>query len=293
MLQAVGLHRSFGDFVAVEDATFDVPSGRLVGFVGGNGAGKTTTMRMLMGVLTPDHGEVLFNGEQITGEQRAKIGYMPEERGLYPKQTLISQLAYIGELKGLNRSEAKREASEHLDRFGLGERKSELLESLSLGNQQRVQIIAAVIGSPIALILDEPFSGLDPEAIDEMADVLRQLAELDVPVLFSSHQLDLVDRLCDEIVVLAKGNVVAKGTAEQLRESAPIRYRLVAGEKLDWLTEQPGLTIVEQDECQAILEFSNEESASDFLQLSVNHTRVRNFARLKPTLSEIYQEVTL
>lgn len=265
----------------------------MVGFVGGNGAGKTTTMRMLMGVLEPDSGEVRFGGKPITAQQRARIGYMPEERGLYPKQNLISQLTYIGELKGLSRNDAKQSAQEHLERFGLGERVTELLESLSLGNQQRVQIIAAVIADPIALILDEPFSGLDPEAIDEMAGVLRELTLRDVPVLFSSHQLDLVDRLCDDIVVLSKGNVVAKGSAEELRSQGPVRFRLMSPADPRWIDDHTGARIVEQIDRGVIVELEREALANSFLKSAMASGAVEEFARLKPTLSEIYQEVTL
>lgn len=292
MLSASGLRRTFGDKVAVNSVSFDVPDGRMVGFVGGNGAGKTTTMRMLMGVLEADEGEVLFDGQPVTAEQRAQIGYMPEERGLYPKQSLVSQIAYLGELKGLSRREAKSEASKQLERFDLGDRQDDLLESLSLGNQQRVQIVAAVIGEPIALILDEPFSGLDPTAIDEMAGVLRELTATGVPVLFSSHQLDLVDRLCDEIVVLAKGQVVAQGTVEELRETGPNRYRVATVGAADWVQTLFGDRVVDRDADGATVELHDNDAPEEFLRAAVEHGSVTEFTRIRPTLTDIYQEVT-
>src|SRR5690606_6967476 len=162
MLELHGLTRTFGDNVAVDHVTFDVPAGRLVGFVGGNGAGKTTTMRMIMGVLAPDSGEVLWDGAPGTRELRSRVGYMPEERGLYPKQPVLDQLVYLDQLHGMTRQAARARATELLERFGLGARTKDKVETLSLGNQQRAQIIAAVLGDPVALILDEPFSGLDP-----------------------------------------------------------------------------------------------------------------------------------
>ena len=214
VIEVDGLSRSFGDLRAVDDVSFTVPGGQMTGFVGGNGAGKTTTMRMIMGLLATHAGEVRWNGAPITAANRRRIGYMPEERGLYPKQKALDQLVYLGELSGMTAAAAKASVMDHLERFGLADRASERVEKLSLGNQQRVQIIVALMTTPDALILDEPFSGLDPQAVDSMADLLREHTARGVPVLFSSHQLDLVERLCDRLVVLSTGRVVAAGTPE-------------------------------------------------------------------------------
>ena len=154
----------------------------------------------------------------MTAADRQRFGYMPEERGLYPKQKVADQLAYLGRLSGMSTASARAAIAEHLERFGLTDRADDRVEALSLGNQQRVQIIAALLHGPTALVLDEPFSGLDPAAVDAMADVLRDRAASGVPVLFSSHQLDLVERLCDNLIVLARGRVVAQGSVEALRE---------------------------------------------------------------------------
>src|SRR5829696_1643505 len=182
------LTRTFGEIRAVDDVSFTIGAGRLTGFVGGNGAGKTTTMRMIMGVLSPSGGEVLWEGRPITALDRRRFGYMPEERGLYPKQAVLDQLVYLGRLRGLSASAAKASVTTHLERLGLAARAKDDVEKLSLGNQQRVQIIAALMGHPRALVLDEPFSGLDPAAVDNMADLLREHTAQGVPVLFSSHQ---------------------------------------------------------------------------------------------------------
>ncbi len=173
MLAARGLSRAFGDALVVDEVSFEVRPGRLTGFVGANGAGKTTTMRMLMGVLAPSGGEVLWDGAPITTDQRRGFGYMPEERGLYPRMSLVDQLVFLARLHGLNKTAATDRARHLLDHFGLDDRRDDLLDELSLGNQQRVQIAAALVHRPTALILDEPFSGLDPLAVDSMVDLLH------------------------------------------------------------------------------------------------------------------------
>ena len=222
-IETRGLTRTFGDVRAVDGVDLVVRPGGLTGFVGGNGAGKTTTMRMVMGVLGPTPGEVLWDGRPITAADRRRFGYMPEERGLYPKQKVADQLVYLARLSGMSTADARVGGREHLERFGLADRAKDRVEKRSLGNQQRVQIIAALLHRPTALVLDEPFCGLDPAAVDAMADLLRDHAASGVPVLFSSHQLDLVERLCDRLVVLARGRVVAQGTVDELRAGGPDR----------------------------------------------------------------------
>ncbi|MEI2732102.1 MAG: ATP-binding cassette domain-containing protein [Dermatophilaceae bacterium] len=291
-LQVLGLGRRFGEVTALDDVGFDVPPGRLVGFVGGNGAGKTTTMRIVMGVLAADSGQVHWAGAPATAAERARFGYMPEERGLYPKQKVLDQLVYLGRLHGMSASEARTTATELLESFGLGERLGAKLETLSLGNQQRVQIIAAVLHDPIALILDEPFSGLDPEAVDAMAAVLRSRTAAGVPVLFSSHQLDLVERLCDEVVVLARGRVVAHGTPDALRDTGTRRWRIVLGGDAGWVRGRGDLHVADVDGTTAIVEPLSDRATQDLLAEAVGRGPVHEFARIVPALSEIYREVT-
>ncbi|MDO5627886.1 MAG: ATP-binding cassette domain-containing protein [Mobilicoccus sp.] len=292
MLELDALTKRFGDHAAVDEVSFTVPAGRMVGFVGGNGAGKTTTMRMIMGVLAPTSGEIRWDGVPVTRAERRRFGYMPEERGLYPKQPILTQLTYLGRLRGMDKQAAQERATDLLGRFGLGERVKDKVETLSLGNQQRGQIIASVLGDPIMLVLDEPFSGLDPSAVDQMCALLREHTDAGVPVLFSSHQLDLVDRLCDSIVVLHQGRVVAEGTSAELRSSAPLRYRLVTSGDTGWLAEQPGIEVVETGADGVLLAPSDEAAAERVLAAAVSRGGVAEFARLRPTLSEIYREVT-
>lgn len=293
-----GLTRRFGDFTAVDHVDFVVEQGLMTGFVGGNGAGKTTTMRMIMGVLSVSEGRVLWGGRPITAADQRAIGYMPEERGLYPKQKVADQLVYLGQLKGMRRTRARESAMTLLERLGLAERADDTVESLSLGNQQRVQIAAALMIEPTALILDEPFSGLDPEAVDSMADLLREQTARGVPVLFSSHQLDLVDRLCDRLVVLAKGRVRASGTPEELRGGAPRRHRVVAVRDAGWVREIPGLAVVDVDGPTAVIDLPAEAAADrqqllgELLAEGLRRGGVTELTPLVPPLSEIYREVT-
>ncbi|MGW0178037.1 ABC transporter ATP-binding protein [Nocardia sp. NPDC003345] len=291
MLEVAHLVRRFGEKTAVDDVTFGVEPGVLTGFVGGNGAGKTTTMRMIMGVLATHGGEVRWNGRPVTVADRRGFGYMPEERGLYPKQPVQDQLVYLGRLRGLSAAEGRRRTAELLERFGLGDRAKDKLESLSLGNQQRVQIAAAVVAQPGALILDEPFSGLDPAAVDSMAELLAEYAARGVPVLFSSHQLDLVERLCDRLVILAQGRVVAQGSAAQLRETGALRYRLRASADTGWLNEFTGVSVIERDESGVLLELTG-ATTDQVLTEALARGSVREFAEVRPSVAEIFREVT-
>lgn len=290
-LEVRGLTRTFGDTTVVDNISFSVEPGQMTGFIGANGAGKTTTMRMMMGVLKVTSGEVLWNGRPITRTDRAACGYMPEERGLYPKQSILDQLGYLGQLRGLTRAEALAEAQRLLERFSLGHRKKDKLETLSLGNQQRVQVAAALLHQPSALVLDEPFSGLDPTAVDSMVELLEEHMARGVPVLFSSHQLDLVDRLCDSMVILDGGKVLASGTADELRDSRPLRHRLRCAQDVGWVRGMPGVTVEDVDGCQATVALADDDARHALLQRALD-SGLREFTDLKPTLSEIYREVT-
>jgi ABC-2 type transport system ATP-binding protein len=291
MLQTVELSRRFGDLTAVDRASVTVPGGQLTGFVGGNGAGKTTTMRMIMGVLAVHSGRVLWNGRDATAADRRRFGYMPEERGLYPKQQVLDQLVYLSRLRGIDAATARSSALALLERFGLADRSKERVEKLSLGNQQRVQIIAALMSSPVALILDEPFSGLDPEAVDAMADLLREQTRAGLPVLFSSHQLDLVDRLCDRLVIMSRGRVVAHGTSDELRSGAALRYRLVVDGDAGWVRGVRGVHVVDVDGPVALLEVAEADADQALLRAALSRGQIREFAPVVPALSELYREM--
>jgi ABC-2 type transport system ATP-binding protein len=291
MLQTVELTRRFGDLTAVDQATVTVPRGQLTGFVGGNGAGKTTTMRMITGVLGIHSGRVLWDGRDITAADRRRFGYMPEERGLYPKQPVLDQLVHLSRLRGADAATAKASALALLERFGLADRARERVEKLSLGNQQRVQIIAALMSSPVALILDEPFSGLDPEAVDAMADLLREQARAGLPVLFSSHQLDLVDRLCDRLVIMSRGRVVAQGTSDDLRRGTAQRFRLVVDGDAGWVRGSRGVHVMDVDGPVALFEVTDADADQALLRDALSRGQIREFAPVVPALSELYREM--
>ena len=286
------LSRTFDDVRAVDDVSLTVGAGLLTGFVGGNGAGKTTTMRMVMGVLSPTGGEVLWGGRPITALDRRSFGYMPEERGLYPKQPVIDQLVYLGRLRGMGTAAARQSVTEHLERLGLADRARDHVEKLSLGNQQRVQIIAAHMGHPRALVLDEPFSGLDPAAVDSMADLLREHTARGVPVLFSSHQLDLVERLCERLVVLARGRVVAAGTPDDLRTRSVLRHRLVLSGDAGWVRGIPGIHAVDVEGHTALLEIVEPGAERRLLEEALRRGDVLELSPQRPSLAQIYREVT-
>lgn len=292
-LEISHVSKSFGEKKVLEDINFTINAGVLTGFLGANGSGKTTTMRIIMGLLEPSQGEILYRGEKMTSQHRKTFGYMPEERGLYPKQPLLSQLVYLGQLHGMDVSTAKSEATDYLEFMGLGEHLNSKLESLSLGNQQRVQIIASILHHPQALILDEPFSGLDPQGVENMVQLLYKIARSGVPVMFSSHQLDLIDRLCEEVVILHQGTIRAAGDAQQLREDTPKRFKMQATTELGWLRDYEGVHVLDFQGTQALLEFIHpiEQVRPELLRHAIERG-MTEFSRILPTLGDIYRGVT-
>jgi ABC-2 type transport system ATP-binding protein len=292
VLELNSINRSFGDRRVLRDVSFTVGSGRMTGFVGGNGAGKTTTMRVILGVLSADSGTVTLNGSELTAERRTRFGYMPEERGLYPKMRVLEQLVYLGRLHGMTQEQATTSADSLLERLGLAERKNDTVESLSLGNQQRAQIAAALVHDPEVLVLDEPFSGLDPIAVETVMSVLKDYTARGVPVLFSSHQLAIVERLCDDLVVIADGEIRASGSREGLRtEHARDRYELHTDGDAGWLRSEPGVTVVEFAGGYALFDVDDADTAQRVLRQATQKGAVQKFSPQHPTLSQIFQEV--
>ncbi|QNO37412.1 ABC transporter ATP-binding protein [Protaetiibacter sp. SSC-01] len=292
MLEIRDVSKSYGTRRVLTDVSFDVAPGRMTGFVGGNGAGKTTTMRIVLGVLEPDAGTVTLDGAPLGTTGRRRFGYMPEERGLYPKMKLAEQLIYLARLHGLTPADAKRSTDELLARLSLTERANDNIEKLSLGNQQRAQIAAALVHEPDVLMLDEPFSGLDPMAVDVVAEVLAERAHQGIPVLFSSHQLDIVERLCDDLVIIADGTIRAAGPREELRaQHATLRYQLQTDADAGWVREQAGIAVIEADGGYALFDAETPEAAQRVLEAAVARGGVSDFARQHPTLSQIFKEV--
>ena len=291
-LEIDGVSKRYGQTVAVHDLTFQIRAGELFGFVGRNGAGKTTTMRIVLGVLAPDSGVVRWLGMPLTLETRRRIGYMPEERGLYPKMRVAEQLAYLGELHGMTGTEARQAAFDWLDRFGLADRRDADLQALSLGNQQRVQLAAALVFRPDVLVLDEPFAGLDPVAVDVMAAVLRERAEAGVPVIFSSHELELVERICDRVGIIDHGQMLACGTVAELRVGGRERRWIdMPGAPDPWEPGIPGVQLVQADGARRLFELDPGVDDQALLRAALVTGPVRGFERVEPSLGELFRTV--
>ena len=286
------LRRAFGELLAVDGLSFSVSPGRLVGFAGRNGAGKTTAMRIICGLLSADSGSVQWQDEPIDERRRERIGYMPEERGLYPKMRVADQLEYFAVLHGAPRERARTAAHSWLDRLGLGDRVATRVDALSHGNQQRVQLAAALVHGPDLLILDEPFAGLDPIATDVMAGVLREQAARGVPVLLSSHQLELVEDICDSVVIIDHGRLVACGAIEELRRGGPPLIRVDVREAPDaWIGSLTGVQVVERNGSCTVLQLAPGIDPQAILDAARRSGSVTHFAELRPSLSELFREV--
>jgi ABC-2 type transport system ATP-binding protein len=290
MLELEGLRKRYGDRVALDGVTFSVRPGELYGFVGTNGAGKTTTMRITLGVLEPDAGTVRFGGKAVDTATRRTFGYMPEERGLYPKMRVGEQLRYLAELHGMSRGDAERATAYWMERLSVAERAADRVEALSLGNQQRVQLAAALVHHPAVLVLDEPFSGLDPVGVDNLAEVLRERAAEGVPVVFSSHQLDLVERLCDAIGIISKGRMVATGTVDELRASRAERgLRVGTDAAPGWADALAGVESAEYGAVTTLI-LSAEADDQAILDAARALGAVREFTPLRPSLADLFRE---
>jgi ABC-2 type transport system ATP-binding protein len=292
MLQIDRVSKRYGSLEALRDLSFTVSQGEIFGFVGANGAGKTTTMRVVLGVLEADAGAVLWDGAPITFANRRRIGYIPEDRGLYPKMTVIAQLEYFARLHGVSRTAARQASTALLERLGLADRAKSQLQSLSHGNQQRVQLAAALVFSPDLLVLDEPYAGLDPVAVDSMSEVLRSQADAGNPVVLSSHQLDIVERVCDRVGIINHGQMVACGTVDELTATGPVRFLVdVPGAAAGWYGGVPGVTLVEEDGPRWLLELADGTDEQGVLRAALATGPVREFRRDRPTLAQLFRTV--
>ena len=289
MLRLADLSKRYGNTQALAGLSFDVEPGQMFGFVGPNGAGKTTAMRIVIGVLEPDSGSVTWKDMPMGAAARRRIGYMPEERGLYPKMRISDQLAYLAELHGRSSADAAQQAERWTERLGVAQRAQDRVEDLSLGNQQRVQLAAALVHEPDLLILDEPFSGLDPTGVDVLSEVLiTEAHERDVPVVFSSHQLELVERLCDAVAIVKDGRLVASGKVETLRrERSGHRWRLELDGKPDWRPSLPGV----RPAGGSVYELDEGVDSQSLLDEGRSHGAVKRFGPDTPTLADLFRDV--
>jgi ABC-2 type transport system ATP-binding protein len=291
-LEFQGLRRTFGPIAALDNLSFEVPAGQVVGFLGPNGAGKTTTMRAIFGLTELDAGTVRWNGAPVEQAQRRRFGYMPEERGLYPGMLVGEQLQYLGRLHGLSAAEAASATDSWLERLGIADRRQSKVETLSHGNQQRVQLTAALVHSPELLVLDEPLSGLDPTGIDAIGQVLVDQARAGCCVLFSSHQLDQVEDLCEQVTIIDHGRLVVTGTVDELATSGGRRLlvRIDGDRTAEWARQLPGVTVSEVEGGAVRLVLDSAVDSDDVLRAAMRAGRVTQFSFERRRLSEVFRE---
>jgi ABC-2 type transport system ATP-binding protein len=291
MLDLVELRRSYGEVVALDGLTLTVPAGNLFGLLGPNGAGKSTVMKIVAGLLALDSGEVRWRGNPVGQAERLRFGYLPEERGLYAKMKVLDQLVYFGRLYGMNRSEAAVAAQSWLTRLGVVDRADDRVEALSLGNQQRVQLAAALVHDPELLILDEPFSGLDPVAVDALSEVLKERVAAGVTVLFSSHQLDLVEDLCESVAIIDHGRLVLSGRVEELKRASGRRQlRVLVDTDEDWVSGLAGVEIAGRDARTTRLLLTPDADPVAVLEAAAAAGRVVDFSLELPRLSQLFRQ---
>jgi ABC-2 type transport system ATP-binding protein len=296
-LEIDGLRRRYGTVTALDELTFGVPAGQVFGFLGPNGAGKTTAMRAIFGVTALDAGEIRWRGKRVDEAARRTFGYMPEERGLYPAMELSAQVEYFARLHGMDGPAAAKAAWHWIDRLGLSGRGRTRIDALSHGNQQRAQLAVALVHDPELLVLDEPFSGLDPGGIDDMSAILAERAAAGVTVLFSSHQLDLVEDLCEAVAIIYQGRLVVSGAVADLRRGdRPMLAVRVAGDRTGaWsagLSSSLGTVDSVRADGTAEISLTSAADSQAILDLARAAGPVEHFAYEDRSLSEVFRQAT-
>jgi len=289
-LEISALSKRFGEVQAVDDLSLEVAPGSLIGFLGPNGAGKTTTMRSIMGMVRPDAGTIMWNGGDVGDDERRRFGYMPQERGLYAQMKARDQVVYFGQLVGLSKTRAGERADHWLERVGLTDRADSMVQELSGGNQQRVQLAVSLVHDPDLLVLDEPFGGLDPLAAETMRRIVAERAADGASVLFSSHQLDLVEGLCEEVVIVSNGAMVASGAIAELRAASPIRLLKVrwAEPHPDWVPLSGKVRSFDGLEAEVALDAAADTSAH--LAHALSAGTVTQISSEPPGLDEVFAD---
>jgi ABC-2 type transport system ATP-binding protein len=286
------ISKTFGDFLAIDDVSFTVDQGRMFGFLGTNGAGKTTTMRMILDILRPDRGTITWNGIPNVDIPRGDFGYLPEERGLYPKMTVQDQLLFLAQLYGADRAVAQQALDEWLARLDIEENRHKKIEQLSKGNQQKIQFLAAVLHDPQILILDEPFSGLDPVNVAQLEDAFLEMVARGKTVIFSTHQLDQAQRLCEDVAIIHRGRLLIAGGVQAVRESIGVKIlRLgVAGEEpLAWLDSFPGVEVRQRQRDYVDMQIPDDAVAQTILRQALERGEtIERFEVTVPSLNDVF-----
>ena len=289
MIRTEQIHKYFSGVHAVNDLSLEVRRGEIFGLLGPNGAGKSTTIRMIVDIIQPDKGSISYDGEPFSDEVRQKIGYLPEERGLYQKGMILETIVHFGRLKGLDRKAATEQGMAWLQRFGLDGSEKRKVEELSKGNQQKVQIIIALLHEPEYVILDEPSSGLDPVNQELLREIVEELRERERAIVYSTHQMDLAERLCDRIALINKGRLVLYGGVEELRETYGGNRVVVEYEgEGRFLTGLSGVAGGEVEENRAELRLKEGAELNDLFAGIGERIRVRRIERVRPSLNEIF-----
>jgi ABC-2 type transport system ATP-binding protein len=291
-IRVADVTKRFGDFTAVEDLSFDVFAGRVFGFLGPNGAGKTTTIRMIVGITAPDEGTIELRGERISYRVQNRIGYLPEERGLYKKMRVVDQLRYFAALKGVDRTEADKRIDEWLGRMQLSEWKKKRTTDLSKGMQQKIQFIATVLHDPEVLILDEPFSGLDPINVEFLMNVIDEYKTADKTIIFSTHLMETAEKLCKDIILINKSRKVLGGSLREIKEGYGKNLVALRGSNLRAVLEDRSLvakTIASADQVE--VELADGVASKSLLARLVNDgATISKFEEIEPSLTDIFIE---
>ncbi|MGD7022754.1 ABC transporter ATP-binding protein [Rossellomorea vietnamensis] len=283
--------KRFGKFTAVDDLSISIPEKEMFGFLGGNGAGKTTTFRMILGLLDPSAGTITWNGKKIDYSTSPEIGYLPEERGLYPKMKVNDQIIYLARLRGMDKREAEKELEYWLERFNVPEYKTKKVEELSKGNQQKIQLIASIIHKPKLLILDEPFSGLDPVNVELLKDAVADIKESGTTIVFSSHRMEHVEELCENLCIMHKGTPVVHGGLKEIKRSfGKKNVTIHADYDLSFLQTLSGVTKTKKTTEGIQLQVQSEDIAQDVFNEVVKRGFVRKFELEEPSLNDIFIE---
>jgi ABC-2 type transport system ATP-binding protein len=280
--------KQYGKKIAVNAIQLRVKQGEIYGLLGANGAGKTTTMRMVLGLIYPDQGKITWKGQGYREELRRLMGYLPEERGLYPKVKVSDQIIYLAELRGLSRKQAESGLKEWLERFEVPEYYNKKVEELSKGNQQKIQFIAAVIHNPDILILDEAFSGLDPVNVELLKTTVKSLRDEGKTILFSSHRMDHVEELCENICMLHRSNTILQGSLKEIKAAFPKeRIILETEQTIEGLEQLPGVTAVERHLNGYEIRMDHTAAAQQILRHALEQSSVQRLQFMDPSLNEI------
>lgn len=291
VLQLKNVTKKFGAFTAVDNLSISIPEKEMFGFLGGNGAGKTTTFRMILGILENSAGEITWNNDSINYSTSPHIGYLPEERGLYPKLKVKDQLVYLARLRGMDKKEALTELNYWLDRFRIPEYLEKKVEELSKGNQQKIQFISAVLHKPKLLILDEPFSGLDPVNVEQLKSAVIDLKNAGTTIVFSSHRMEHVEEMCEHLCIMHKGSPVVHGSLKEIKRSFGKKNLIIHADfDLTYLIRFPGVIKMKQTTEGVSLQIEKEEMAEAILKDIVGKGFIRKFALEEPTLNDIFIE---